>query len=252
MSGKLRLQVALARAGIASRRAAADAIKAGRVTVNGSVVCEAGRRVTRGDEVRIDGDLLTIEPLRYYALHKPRGVLSSTSDNHGRPLVTGYLPETAGRCVPVGRLDLNSEGLLLLSNDGPLINGLLHPRNELPREYLVELRGRPNDVALNQLYSGVKLDDGVVVSGKPKRLRRPASKPDLSWMRITVREGRKREVRQMCDAIGHPVERLVRVRFGPIRLHDLGAGSIRQLTEHEVRLLYQRAQLDLPDRSSDA
>ena len=118
MSGQLRLQVALARAGVASRRAAAKTIEAGRVTVNGSVVREAGRRVTAEDEVRVDDELLTIEPLRYYALHKPRGVLSSAADDRGRPVVTGYLPVDAGRCVPVGRLDLDSEGLLLLSGVG--------------------------------------------------------------------------------------------------------------------------------------
>ena len=252
MSGRLRLQVALARAGLASRRAAAETIEAGRVTVNGSVVREAGRRVTAEDEVRVDNELLTIEPLRYYALHKPRGVLSSASDDRGRPVVTGYLPTDAGRCVPVGRLDLDSEGLLLLSNDGPLIDGLLHPRSELPREYLVELRGRPSNASLDQLYAGVELDDGAVVSGKPKRLRRPASKPDLSWIGITVRQGRKREVRRMCEAIGHRVERLIRVRFGPIRLRELEQGTIRPLTEHEVRLLYHHAGLDLPAEGNDA
>lgn len=249
---KLRLQVALARAGVASRRAAAETIEAGRVTVNDSVVREPGQRVAAEDAIRVDGELLSIEPLRYYALHKPRGVLSAASDDRGRPVVTKYLPDDSGRCVPVGRLDLDSEGLLLLSNDGPLIDGLLHPRGELPREYLVELQGRPSDASLDQLYAGVELDDGAIVSGKPKRIRRAASKPDLSWIGITVREGRKREVRRMCEAIGHRVERLIRVRFGPIRLRQLEEGSIRPLTEHEVRLLYQHAGLDAPAESSDA
>ena len=238
---------------MASRRAAAETIGAGRVTVNGTVVREAGQRVSpERDEIRVDGEPLSIEPLRYYALHKPRGILSSASDDRERPVVTRYLPEDAGRCVPVGRLDLDSEGLLLLSNAGPLIDGLLHPRSELPREYVVELRGLPSDESLDRLYAGVELDDGVMVSGKPKRIRRPSSKPGRSWIGITVREGRKREVRRMCETIGHPVERLIRVRFGPIRLRDLEAGSIRPLSEHEVRLLYRHARLGTTAESADA
>ncbi|MCZ6707290.1 MAG: pseudouridine synthase [Chloroflexi bacterium] len=249
-TGQVRLQVALARAGIASRRAAAQAIVEGRVSVNGEIAREPGRRVDpSNDEIRIDDIPIDREPLRYYALHKPLGVLSAASDDRGRPTVTKFLPSDAGRCVPVGRLDLESEGLLLLTNDGPLINSLLHPSNRLPREYIVELRGRPSDNDLERVHTGVRLDDGVIARANPKRLRRPSSTPGTSWLRLTLHQGRKREIRRICEAIGYPVVRLIRVRFGPIRLRDLGSGQLRPLTDHEVRLL--RARVPGPEPAQD-
>ena len=238
-----RLQVVLARAGVASRRGAVGMIEAGRVAVNGVVTRDAGARVDVGqDVITLDGAALPrAEPLRYFALHKPRGVLSAASDERGRRTVTDFLPAASGRCVPVGRLDLDSEGLLLLSNDGPLIDGLLHPRAGLQREYLAEVEGRPSDAALQALFDGVELEDGVA-KGKPKRSKRPGrpaagGKPGTSWLVLVLTEGRKREVRRMCEAVGHPVVRLIRVRFGPILLRDLESGAIRPLTTHEVRRL---------------
>ena len=236
--------------GIASRRGSVEIIEAGRVSVNGERVEDAGVRVDPSrDRIEVDGTALPRpERLRYFALHKPRGVLSAASDDRGRRTVTDFLPEAAGRCVPVGRLDLDSEGLLLLSNDGPLIDGLIHPRAGLQREYLVEVAGRPSDAALQRLYEGVELEDGVA-RGKTRRSKRPgraggAGEAETSWLVLILTEGRKREVRRMCEAVGHPVARLIRVRFGPILLRDLEAGSIRPLTSHEVRRLRRAAQGD--------
>jgi 23S rRNA pseudouridine2605 synthase len=243
----LRLKVVLARAGVASRRGSAAIIEAGRVSVNGAVVTDEAAWVDPArDRVHIDGEPLpAAEPHRYFALHKPTDVLSAASDWRGRRTVIDFLPPGAGRCVPVGRLDLDSEGLLLLTNDGPLVDGLLHPRAGLQREYLVEVAGRPNDEALQRLYDGVELEDGLA-RGKPKRSKRPGrpaagGEPATSWITIVMTEGRKREVRRMCEAVGHPVRRLIRVRFGPIRLRDLAPGEIRPLTTHEVRRLRRDA-----------
>lgn len=238
---RARLQVVLARAGIASRRATAKLVAAGRVRVNGEVVHDASRRVDPArDTILLDGNLVEApEPLRYYAIHKPRGVLSSAGDSRGRRTVIDLLPENSGRCVPVGRLDYDSEGLLLLTNDGPLITTLLHPSGEVPREYLVEVEGRVSDATLDVIFGGVTLSDGSTASAKPKRSRRAGRAS--SWLVLTLQRGRKHEVRQICAAVGHPVRRLIRVRFGPIRLRDLQPGAVRPLTDREVRLIRQRA-----------
>ena len=234
---RLRLQVVLARAGVASRRAAAKLVAEGRVRVNGEVVTNASLRVDpERDAVLLDGAPLgTPDPLRYYALHKPDGVLSSVGDDRGRRTVVDLLPEGAGRCVPVGRLDYQSEGLLLLTNDGPLITALLHPSSQVPREYLVEVEGRVQDGALEAIFAGVTLPDGTTAAAKPKRSQRRGK--GSTWLVLTLERGHKREVRQICAAVGHPVRRLIRVRFGPIRLRELAPGAIRPLTEQEIRLL---------------
>jgi 23S rRNA pseudouridine2605 synthase len=237
----LRLQVALARAGVASRRAAAEAIKAGRVAVNGTVIREPGHRVQADrDQIRFDGEPVGVEPLRYYLLHKPRGVLSTVSDDRDRPVVTEYLPDDAGRCVPVGRLDFTSEGLLLLTNDGPLIEGLLHPRYEVPREYAAEVEGQVSDGVLERIEKGVRLEDGSRASAQTTRLNRKAT-PGRTWLGLVLRQGRKHEVRRIGDAVGHPVRRLIRVRFGPLLLGDLAPGQIRELTAKELSSLHERA-----------
>ena len=244
----LRLQVVLARAGIASRRAAAEIITAGRVQVNGVAVRDPAHKVGPGtDLVLLDGTPLPQpESPRYFMLHKPRGVLSAAADSRGRPVVTQALPPDTGRCVPVGRLDLDTEGLLLLTNDGPLIDRLLHPRNALPREYLVEVQGRPNSTALQRMYDGVRLADGVVLRAKPDRSKRAGSpaaaqQPGTSWLVLTLHEGRKHAVRDLCAAVGHPVVRLIRVKFGPLRLRNQPLGAIRPLTDREIRLLTRAA-----------
>jgi pseudouridine synthase len=241
-SDDLRLQVVLARAGVASRRAAAALVTAGRVRVNGEVVLNASRRIDpESDTVALDGAPVGApESQQYYALHKPSGVLSSVSDDRGRRTVVDLLPAGTGRCVPVGRLDFESEGLLLLTNDGPLITALLHPSSEVPREYLVEVEGRVSDATLDTIFSGVTLPDGSQASAKPKRSGRGGR--GSSWLVLTLQRGRKHEVRLICAAVGHPVRRLIRVRFGPIRLRDLALGAVRPLTAREIRLLRQKTQ----------
>lgn len=244
----VRLAVALARAGIGSRRACDALIREGRVRVDGQAVSDPATRVIPSEaQIEVDGEPLPdAETQRYYALHKPRGVVSTARDDRGRRTVVDFLPPEAGRCVPVGRLDRESEGLLLLSNDGPLIDGLLHPRREIPRTYLAELVGRPSDETLNAMFEGVEADDGVL-RAKPRRSKRPGrSLPagETSWLRLTLQTGRKREVRRLCEALGHPVVRLRRTGFGPILLRDLAPGQIRPLTRREVRLLRRAAGIE--------
>ena len=245
---EVRLAVALARAGIGSRRACDALVREGRVRVDGEPALDPARRVdpTRS-RIELDGEPLPAsEPPRYYALHKPRGVVSTARDDRGRRTVVDFLPPDAGRCVPVGRLDRDSEGLLLLSNDGPLIDRLLHPRHELPRTYLAELIGRPGDETLNTMFEGVEVGDGLL-RAKPRRSKRPGrSLPagETSWLRLTLQTGRKREVRRLCEALGHPVVRLRRTGFGPILLRDLGSGKIRELSRREVRLLRRAAGIE--------
>ena len=253
----VRLAVALARAGIGSRRACDALIAAGRVRVDGEIVRDPATRVDPAvAQIKFDGrPLPDPEAPRYFALNKPRGIISSAADERGRRSVVNFLPEDAGRCVPVGRLDRESEGLLLLTNDGPLIDGLLHPRNELPRTYLAELIGQPSDATLDAMYEGVEAEDGLL-RAKPRRSKRPGrSLPqgETAWLRLTLHTGRKREVRRLCEALGHPVVRLRRTGFGPILLRDLPPGRIRPLSRREVRLLRRAAGLaeDSAERGGD-
>ena len=229
-----RLQKVLARAGVGSRRACEDLIRQGRVTVNGRVASLGDQVDPRADRVDVDGGRVPLDPeLRYLALHKPRGVVTTASDPQGRPDVSRYYPEDA-RVFPVGRLDRDTEGLLLLTNDGELANRLLHPRYGVEREYLAEVEGRPTDRVLAALRRGVQLKDGAA---RPASVRRVGGSGERGALRIVMTEGRKREVRRMLDAVGLPVRRLVRVRVGPIRLGRLRPGEVRELEPGEVREL---------------
>ena len=229
-----RLQKALARAGVGSRRASEDLIRAGRVSVNGRIA-ELGQRVdTSSDRVEVDGIRIPLDPqLRYYALHKPRGVVTTAKDPQGRPDVSAFYPE-GERVFPVGRLDRESEGLLLLTNDGELAHRLIHPRFEVEKEYLAEVEGTVGERALGRLVRGVELDDGMA---RAKAARPVAGARGRTAVRVVMTEGRKREVRRMLNAVGLPVRRLIRVRLGPIRLGKLPAGGIRELSQDEVREL---------------
>jgi 23S rRNA pseudouridine2605 synthase len=229
-----RLQKALARAGLGSRRACEELIRAGRVTVNGRVA-ELGSRVRPDqDTVELDGGRVPLDPaLRYFALHKPHGVVTTAKDTHGRPDVSAYYPP-GERVFPVGRLDRESEGLLLLTNDGELANRLTHPRYQVEKEYLAEVEGTPTPRALSQLTRGVMLDDG---EARAASARAVAGSKGRAAVRVVMKEGRKREVRRMLDAVGLPVQRLIRVRVGPIRLGRLRAGEVRELDPAEVREL---------------
>jgi len=200
--------------------------------VNGEVAV-LGRRVDPDhDRVEVDGVPVGVRAgLVYYLLNKPTGVVTTARDTHGRPTVIDLVPDEP-RVFPVGRLDQDTEGLLLLTNDGDLANRLAHPRHGVEKEYLVEVVGRPSDGAVRTLREGVELDDGRTAPAT-------VSRPEPSVLRITIHEGRNRQVRRMCEAIGHPVERLVRVRIGPLRDPALRPGAWRELTAAEVRSLVE-------------
>ena len=232
-----RLQKVLARAGFGSRRVCESLIEDGRVTVNGDVA-ELGRRVdTQRDRVVVDGTPVGVLPgLVYYLLNKPAGVVTTASDPQGRPTVVELVPETP-RVFPVGRLDADSEGLLVLTNDGVLAQLLSHPSHGVEKEYLVEVEGHPSPGAVRALREGVVLEDGPTSPAKVSLVA-----PGV--LRIVIHEGRNRQVRRMCEAVGHPVVRLVRTRIGPLVDRQLPPGSWRELDTDEVRELSRAAVLD--------
>lgn len=234
-----RLQKVLAARGWGSRRTCEALIAEGRVTVNGEVAV-LGRRVDPDvDVVEVDGVPVGIKPdLVYYLLNKPGGVVTTARDTHGRPTVVDLVPAEP-RVFPVGRLDADTEGLLLLTNDGELANRITHPRHGVEKEYLATVAGGPVSAgALRRLREGVELEDGITA---PARV----SQPDPGVLRITIHEGRNRQVRRMCAAVGHPVTRLVRTRIGPITDRRLPPGTWRRLTPDEVVAL-ARATADQP------
>lgn len=237
----MRLQKMMSSAGVASRRASERMILEGRVQVNGQVVTEMGLQVDPArDVVLVDGERITIaQTHRYLKLNKPAGYLSVLHDDRNRRALMDLVPDGQG-LHPVGRLDRDSEGLLLLTNDGALTQRLTHPRYEHTKEYVVLVRGSPNATALRALRRGVELEDGRTHPAQVSRVAEtPWGKPPRgqSWLRISIHEGRKRQIRRMCDAVGHPVQRLIRVRVGPIQLGDLAVGTYRSLTKAERKSL---------------
>ena len=227
----MRLAKYLAHAGVASRRAAEQLVFAGRVTVGGEVVLDPARDVGEGDAVAVDGHPAKLERRHVvYALNKPAGYVSTAKDPQGRPTVVSLVPSRE-RLYPVGRLDADTTGLLLLTNDGELAHRLTHPSFEVPRVYRAQVRSPPvREPALRRLREGVELEDGRTA---PARVRRLA--PDR--LEIVLHEGRKRQVRRMCEAVGHHVVRLERVAFGPLRLGDIPLGGHRRLSAAEVERL---------------
>ncbi|MEX0992010.1 MAG: pseudouridine synthase [Actinomycetota bacterium] len=235
-----RLQRALARAGIGSRRASEALIEAGRVRIGGRVATLGDKVDVASDVVEVDGHRVPLDPAaRSYALHKPAGVVTTMSDPQGRSDLRSFLPD-GPRVFPVGRLDRDTEGLLLLTNEGELANRLTHPRYEVEKEYLAEVRGRPSAKHLSRLRSGVSLEDGPAHA---RRATVAGSSGDRGALRLVMTEGRKREVRRLLEAVGLPVVRLVRVRVANVTLGDLAVGKIRELTTDEVRGLYEAAGL---------
>jgi 23S rRNA pseudouridine2605 synthase len=228
----VRLAKYLAHAGVASRRSAEALIASGRVAVAGGVVTDPARDVDGESAVTVDGRPLSgPEPRVLYALNKPVGVLSTARDTHGRPTVVELVPEDGRRLYPVGRLDIDSSGLILLTNDGELANRLTHPRFEVPKVYRAILGGGAlGREALATLRSGVTLEDGPTA---PALVRRVGEHE----IELTIHEGRNRQVRRMCAAVGHPVRELVRVGFGPLRLGALKPGAHRRLGPSEVERL---------------
>jgi len=234
VSERVRLQKLLARAGIASRRVVEEMIEQGRVRVNGEVAALGQRADPDVDLVEVDGALVGVRPdTVWYLLNKPAGVVSTASDPQGRPTVVQLVPEEP-RVFPVGRLDADTEGLLLLTNDGEVTNRLTHPRHGVEKEYLAHVEGSPSRGALRALREGIELDDGVTAPAK-------ASLIAPGVVRLVIHEGRNRQVRRMCEAVGHPVRRLVRVRIGPLTDSRLAPGEWRPLRQDEVRALERAA-----------
>ncbi|HEY5317432.1 MAG TPA: pseudouridine synthase [Solirubrobacteraceae bacterium] len=227
----MRLGKFLASAGVASRRGAEEVIRAGRVTVAGVLVTDPARDVGEADAVTVDGERVGVVAGHVvYAVNKPAGVVSTARDPQRRPTVVTLAPAGV-RLYPIGRLDIDTTGLILLTNDGDLAHRLTHPRFEVPKTYRARLARAPvRERALRALRDGVELEDGPSL---PARVERVAA----DTIEITIREGRKRQVRRMCEAVGHPVRRLERVRFGPLELGSLPEGACRELTPSEVSAL---------------
>jgi 23S rRNA pseudouridine2605 synthase len=221
----MRLNAYLARTGVASRRGADELIKRGRVRVNG-VTAGLNTFVEEGDVVDLDGRLLVPQRVAYVLLHKPAGVVTTASDPHGRPTVVD-LVEHESRVVPVGRLDADTTGVLLLTNDGGLAHRLAHPRYEVEKVYEAEVEGEPSDDVLSQLEQGVELDDGVTSPARARRL-------GPSLVELSIHEGRKHQVKRMLEAVGHPVTRLHRSRYAGLTTEGVEPGTWRELSDHEV------------------
>jgi 23S rRNA pseudouridine2605 synthase len=228
----MRLAKYLAHAGVASRRAAEDLIRAGRVSVDGEVVADVGRRVSESAEVRVDGAVVGgPEERAVWMVNKPAGVVSTARDTHGRPTVVSLVRGSSARLYPVGRLDADTTGLILLTNDGELANRLMHPRYQVPRTYVARVAGGPvGDAAVRALCAGVELSDGMTAPASARVLARDR-------LELVLHEGRKRQVRRMCEAVGHPVVALERVGFGTLGLGGLAVGEARRLGAAEVEAL---------------
>jgi len=240
-SNSMRLQKFLSRAGVSSRRAAEELMIQGRVRVNGIPAVELGLQVDpESDRVEVDGRPVRIEGPRWILLHKPAGVLTTRSDPQGRRTVYDHL-DPRDRALPyVGRLDQDTEGLLLFSNEGDLVHSLLHPSSQIPREYRVMVGGVPDPEVLDRLREGVELEDGIA-RAHDLRFVKVLEGGKGAVLEIVITEGRKREVRRMFDAIGHSVRQLSRVRFGPLRLTGVAPGEWRELRPEEVKALRRAA-----------
>ncbi|MER2562994.1 MAG: pseudouridine synthase [Myxococcaceae bacterium] len=233
-----RLQKYLARAGIASRRAAETLITAGRVKVNGSIVRELGTKVDGAkDLVVVDGKpAVAPNEKTWFLLYKPPGVVTTLKDPQGRPTISDYLARVPSRVFPVGRLDYDAEGALLLTDDGDVANKLMHPRHQVRRVYLAKVKGDPTDASLEKLRGGVRLEDGFA---KPTDVSRFEKADKNTWLRIVVTEGRPHLIKRLCAAIGHPVVRLFRPSHAGIPVDGLKPGHLRELTSEEVKRIHQ-------------
>lgn len=229
-----RLQKVIARAGVASRRKAEELIKQGQVKVNGKIVTELGLKVSPSDQVEVNEIPIEKEEPVYFLLYKPRGVISSVHDEKGRKVVTDFFPGAEERIYPIGRLDYDTSGLLLLTNDGEFANLLMHPRSEIEKVYVAKIKGIPLKENLRKLEKGIRLEDGKTAPAKVKLLS-VDKKKHTAIVEITIHEGRNRQVRRMFEAIGHEVMKLKRERYGFLTLDGLKAGEARELSPHEVK-----------------
>ncbi len=230
-----RLQKIIANAGVASRRAAEEMIRQGRVSVNGAVVRELGTKAGPEDEIRIDGMLISTEVSRIYVMvNKPAGYVTTLKDPEGRPIITDLVGGVQERIFPVGRLDYDSEGLIFLTNDGDFAQKLQHPRFRIPKTYLVKIKGNLTGKELRDMKKGTRLEDGDF---RPEILEIEKINPRSSWLRLTTHEGRNRVVRRFMEAMGHPVARLIRIAVDGISLGKLKEGEYRHLKPVEIRKL---------------
>ncbi len=230
-----RIQKILARMGVASRRKAEDLIIEGKVTVNGKTAVLGMKADPARDHIKVDGKLLTrAEPKVYLMFNKPVGVVTSLSDPEGRPTVKDFLKGIKYRVFPVGRLDYDSEGMLLITNDGDFAHSVLHPSKKIFKTYVVKAKGVIDEGALEKLCRGIKLEDGLTAPAKAKKIRQAENN---SWIEITIYEGRKRQVRRMLEKVGYPVIKLRRTGINGLRLGDLKPGEMRRLTVEEIKKL---------------
>lgn len=237
---EMRLQKVLAQSGVASRRKSEELISQGVVKVNGKIVTEMGVKVTKKDLIEVNGIPLTREKNVYFLLYKPRGVISAVSDDKGRKVVTDLLPGVKERIFPVGRLDYDTSGLLLLTNDGEFMNKITHPKNEVAKVYAAKVKGLPNQKDLRELEKGVKIDGRKTAPAKAWILSRD-KKAETAIVELTIHEGRNHQVKKMFDAIGFPVMKLKRERLGSLDLSGLSPGQYRSLSAREVKELMNQA-----------
>lgn len=238
----MRLAKYLAEAGVASRRKAEELIDQGRVRVNGLVVTEKGYIINPDlDRVEFNGRIISREEKIYILMNKPAGYISSVFDPQGRPTVMDLIKDIKLRVYPVGRLDLDTEGLLLLSNDGDFTNLMIHPRYEITKTYQALVEGKPDKKSLQMLREGIQLEDGITAPAQANVLK---AYKDKTWLEIKIHEGRKRQIKRMCQAIGHPVISLKRTAFGFLKVQGVALGKYRFLTPKEVNRLKQQAGAD--------
>jgi len=239
-----RLQKILARAGVASRRAAEELISSGRVRVNGRVVSELGAKAdARNDKIEVDGKRIVSEQPVYVVLHKPRGVVSTMSDPEGRPTVRELIADVGARVYPIGRLDFATSGVLLVTNEGAFADGLMHPRRAVPKTYVLKVKGTMEERDVERWRRGVKLEDGMTLPAEASLIRH---EEDKTWLELTIREGRNQQIRRMGDATGFRVMRLARTAFAGITSEGLRPGQWRHLTRDELVALKQ--QFGVPQR----
>jgi len=237
-----RLQKIIAEMGLASRRKAEELILENRVTVNGSVATIGMKADPLKDHIKVDGKLLfKLEKKVYYVFNKPRGVVTSMSDPEGRPTVHDFVRGIRQRVFPVGRLDFDSEGLLLLTNDGEFTHAVLHPSKKIPKTYLVKIKGNLEDENLEKLRTGIRLDRAVTAPAKVKRLRKTESN---SWIEMVIYEGKKRQIRRMLERVGHSVIRLMRIKINGLEMGPLKPGTCRQISSEEMKILKRELNME--------
>lgn len=231
-----RLQKVIAQAGIASRRKAEELILEGKVKVNGEVIKELGTKVSESDKVEVNNKPIEKETKEYYLLNKPRGVITTTNDEHGRKTVTDLI-ETSARIYPVGRLDYDTTGAILLTNDGEFANILMHPSNKIDKVYLAKLEGIIKGEQINALKNGIMLND-VLVKASHVKLKKVNQENSTSMVEITIHEGKNHQVKRMFESVGFHVEKLTRERIGIFDIKNLKSGQYRKLTPKEVQIVY--------------